>query len=61
MKTGYIKTHEVCGYKAIPIAEPADTFSPATDLHEAGKFAHASESIKSTNGLHRLRLAHCQA
>ena len=51
MKTGYIKTHEVCGYKAIPIAEPVDTFSLATDLHEAGKFAGASESIKSTNGL----------
>ena len=51
MKTGYIKTHEVCGYKAIPIAGSADNFSRATDLREAGKFAQISEAIKSTDGL----------
>jgi GNAT superfamily N-acetyltransferase len=51
LKTGYIKTHEVCGYKAMPIAESTDHFSLALDLREAGKFAHRSESIKSTDGL----------
>lgn len=51
MKTGYVKTHEVCAYKAIPIAEPVDSFSLATGLYEAGKFACSSESIKSTDGL----------
>ncbi|HLO17450.1 MAG TPA: GNAT family N-acetyltransferase, partial [Anaerolineales bacterium] len=51
LKTGYVKTHEVCGYKAMPIAEPADHFSPVTDLREAATFAHMSESIKSTDGL----------
>ena len=51
VKTGYVKTHEVCGYKAIPIAEAVDTFSPATDLREAGQFALRSESIQSTDGL----------
>jgi len=51
IKTGYIKTHEVCAYKAIPIAERTDHFSRATDLREAAQFAIESESIKSTNGL----------
>ena len=51
VKTGYIKTHEVCGYKAIPISEPVDHFSIATNLREAAAFANESESIKSTNGL----------
>jgi GNAT superfamily N-acetyltransferase len=51
MKTGYIKTHEVCGYRAIPISEPIDNFSPATDMREAAEFARASESIQSTDGL----------
>lgn len=50
-KTGYVKTHEVCGYKASPIPEPADHFSPAIDLHEAGRFAQRSQSIQSTDGL----------
>jgi GNAT superfamily N-acetyltransferase len=51
IETGYIKTHEVCGYKATPIPEPADQFSIATDLHEAAAFANVSESIRSTSGL----------
>jgi hypothetical protein len=51
VKTGYIKTHEVCGYKAIPIEGSTHNFSLATDLREAGKFALMSESIKSTAGL----------
>jgi GNAT superfamily N-acetyltransferase len=51
VKTGYIKTHEVCGYKAIPISEPVDPFSIATNLREAATFASESESIKSTDGL----------
>jgi GNAT superfamily N-acetyltransferase len=51
IKTGYIKTHEVCAYKATPIPEPVDYFSIATDLREAAAFANESESIKSTNGL----------
>jgi GNAT superfamily N-acetyltransferase len=51
VKTGYIKTHEVCGYKAIPLSEPIDHFAIASDLHEAAAFASKSESIKSTNGL----------
>jgi len=51
VKTGYVKTHEVCGYKAIPIAESAGNFSLATDLREAGQFALGSESIQSTDGL----------
>jgi GNAT superfamily N-acetyltransferase len=50
-KTGYVKTHEVCGYKAIPIPEPADHFSQVTDLREAAKFACWSEAIQSTAGL----------
>lgn len=50
-KTGYIKTNEVCGYKAIPITEPANHFSPVTDLREAAQFACGSESIQSTSGL----------
>lgn len=51
VKTGYIKTHEVCGYKAIPISGSVDKFSLATDLQEAGEFALRSESINSTDGL----------
>jgi GNAT superfamily N-acetyltransferase len=51
IQTGYVKTHEVCGYKAIPVAGPADHFSPVTDLREAAQFACRSESIQSTGGL----------
>jgi GNAT superfamily N-acetyltransferase len=50
-RTGFIKTNEVCGYRATPIAEPTDNFSPITDAREAATFAMASESIKTTNGL----------
>lgn len=51
VKTGYGKTHEVCGYKAFPIPEPADHFSLATNRREAAEFANVSESIQSTDGL----------
>jgi len=49
--TGFIKTHEVCAYRATPIAEPTDCFSPVTDTREAAAFALASESLKTTDGL----------
>jgi GNAT superfamily N-acetyltransferase len=50
-KTGYTKTHEVCGYKAFPIGEPINNFSSIHNLHEAAEFAFASETIKTTDGL----------
>jgi len=50
-RTGFIKTHEVCAYRATPIAEPTDNFSPVTDTPEAATFALESESIKTTDGL----------
>jgi hypothetical protein len=50
-KTGYAKTNEVCGYKASPLAEPTNRFSPVLDLSEAASFAMESESIKTTAGL----------
>jgi len=50
-KTGYIKTHEVCGYKTSPIAEPTESFSSIHDLRETAGFAVASESVKTTGGL----------
>jgi len=50
-KTGYAKTHEVCGYKTFPIAEPIDSFSPVQDLQEAAAFSTASESIQTAHGL----------
>lgn len=48
-KTGYVKTHELRGYRAKPIEEPTDNFSLVTDIHEATTFAIASESVKLTN------------
>jgi GNAT superfamily N-acetyltransferase len=51
IKTGYIKTHEVCAYKAIPVPEPTENFSPVTGMREAAEFAVQSESIKTTDGL----------
>ena len=50
-KTGYVKTHEVCGYDAAPRAEPSKSFSPVIDFKEAVEFAMASESIQATDGL----------
>jgi GNAT superfamily N-acetyltransferase len=50
-KTGFIKTHEVCGYKALPLEASMDNFSPVADLHEAAEFAMASESIHIADGL----------
>ena len=50
-KTGYNKTHELRGYKALPIDEPAQAFSPAHDMHEAVAFALQSESLQLTNRL----------
>ena len=50
-KTGYIKTQELRGYNAKPIAEPTDNFSPAMDINEAATFATASESLQLTDNL----------
>jgi len=50
-KTGYVKTQELRGYRAAPIYESTDSFSPATDTSEAAAFALQSETIKLTNGL----------
>ncbi len=51
LKTGFFKTHEICAYKATPIAESTGSFSSVTDLSEAASFAIAAESIKTTNRL----------
>ena len=50
-KTGYIKTHEIRGYRASPIDEAADSFSPATHTPEAAAFALQSESLQLTGNL----------
>jgi GNAT superfamily N-acetyltransferase len=50
-KTGYIKIGEVCGYKAAPLVEQTDRFTPVSDMEGASAFAMESESIKSTGGL----------
>src|SRR6185436_8232724 len=50
-KTGYVKTHEVCGYIAGPIDASPANFSPANDTSEAAAFAIQSESLKLTNQL----------
>jgi GNAT superfamily N-acetyltransferase len=47
-RTGYVKTHEVCGYESSPLDEPLETISPVTDLHEALEFALSSESLGLT-------------
>jgi hypothetical protein len=51
LKTGYVKTQELRGYKSMPIDEQIDNFSPATDTFEAAAFAVQSESIQLTHGL----------
>lgn len=50
-KTGYVKTHEVCGYTAGTIDASAANFSPANDTAEAAAFAMQSESLKLTDQL----------
>lgn len=50
-KTGFVKTHELRGYKAKPIDEPTDNFSPAMDTSEAAAFALGSESIQANDFL----------
>ena len=50
-KTGYTKIQELRGYRAKPIAEPTDNFSPAIDTVEATAFAITSESVQLTNQL----------
>jgi len=50
-KTGYVKTHELRGYRAKPIDESTDNFSPAIDTHEAAVFALNSETVKLTDNL----------
>lgn len=53
-RTGYVKTHEVCGYESSPLDEPVDGISPVTDIQEAAEFALASESLQLTG--HRVDL-----
>ena len=50
-KTGYVKTQELRGYRAPPIGEYTENFSPSTDTSEAATFALQSETVKLTNGL----------
>jgi GNAT superfamily N-acetyltransferase len=50
-ETGYVKTYEVCGYKATPLSELTDHFVPVTNTDIAAVFAIESESIQTTNGL----------
>ena len=50
-RTGCVKTQELRGYRAPPINESTDNFSPATDTSEAATFTLQSETIKLTNGL----------
>ena len=50
-KTGYVKTHELRGYKSTPIDEPTDNFSPTTDTREAAAFALQSESLQLSHTL----------
>ena len=53
-RTGYAKTHEVCGYESSPLEEPLETISPVTAIQEAVNFALASESLQLTG--HRVDL-----
>jgi len=50
-KTGYVKTQELRGYRAQPIDEPTNNFSPANNTHEAAAFALQSETLQLTGGL----------
>ena len=50
-KTGYTKTHDLRGYKGMPLDEPTKNFSPVTDIHEAATFAMQSESLQLTDRL----------
>jgi GNAT superfamily N-acetyltransferase len=50
-KTGYTKTHELRGYRVVPIDEPTANFSPVEDIHAAAAFAVASESIQLNDHL----------
>lgn len=50
-KTGYTKTHELRGYRVVPIDEPTANFSPVEDIHAAAAFAVASESAQLTDNL----------
>lgn len=53
-RTGFVKTHEVCGYEALPLNEPVEGISPVTDTQEAAEFALASETLHLTG--HRVDL-----
>lgn len=50
-KTGYTKTGEVCGYRAVPLEETTDRFIPVHDLEDAAAFALQSDALQATNGL----------
>jgi RimJ/RimL family protein N-acetyltransferase len=47
-KTGYTKTQELRGYRAMPIDEPTENFSPVMDTREAAEFALQSETLQLT-------------
>ncbi len=51
IKTGFVKTNEMCAYKTTPIAETTENFSLVDNLSEAATFAINSESIKTTDHL----------
>lgn len=48
-KTGFIKTHEVCGYLASPLDEKTDNVSPASDATEMADFSSQTETLKLTD------------
>ncbi len=50
-KTGYVKVQELRGYRAKPIDESTDNFSPVDDIREATAFALQSETLQLTSGL----------
>jgi GNAT superfamily N-acetyltransferase len=50
-RTRYIKTGEVCGYRAASLKEPTGNFIQTSDMVEAAVFAMGSESIKTASGL----------
>lgn len=47
-KTGYVKVQELRGYRAKPIDEPTNNFSPVNDIHQATTFAIQSETLQLT-------------
>jgi GNAT superfamily N-acetyltransferase len=50
-RTGYVKTHELRGYRSKPMDESTDNFSPARDTAEAAAFSLESETLRLTDHL----------